>query len=309
MQAFSLSGDATPLYQRGGIDVIPLSEALGAELIGVDLSQDFGGATFAAIHRAWLEYGVILIRDQQLTDADLVRISRRFGELDMGPRMAWQTRSEHERFPEIYVVSNVVENGHPIGYLGNQELDWHTDMSHTEIPPKASTLYALEIPADGSGRTGFMNLYRVLDALPSALRRQIEALWMKHDPAHTIQGELRVGYRAAEFEDVAQASGPIHPMVRTHAETGRRALYLGRQWNGSWRSGYILGLSRAESDALQDTLWNIVREEQFVWYHDWRVGDFLMWDNRCVMHRREPFTADMRRVMHRTQIRDSQRPS
>jgi len=132
---------------------------------------------------------------------------------------------------------------------------------------------------------------------------------MKHDPAHTIQGELRVGYRAAEFEDVAQASGPIHPMVRTHAETGCKALYLGRQWNGSWRSGYIMGLSRAESDALQDTLWNIVREEQFVWYHDWRVGDFLMWDNRCVMHRREPFTADMRRVMHRTQIRDSQRPS
>lgn len=309
MQASSLSGDATALYQLGGIDVLPLSEALGAELRGVDLSQEFDDTTFAAIHRAWLEYGVILLRDQQLTDADLVRMSRRFGDLDLGPRMAWQASAEHERFPEIYVVSNVVENGNPIGYLGYQELDWHTDMSHTEMPPKASTLYALEIPADHSGRTGFMNLYRVLDALPADLRRQIDGRQMKHDPAHTIQGEIRIGYRAAEFEDVAQAPGPIHPMVRTHPETGRQALYLGRQWNGSWRSGYIPGLSRAESDALQDTLWAQVRKEQFAWYHDWRVGDYLMWDNRCVMHRREPFNAGLRRVMHRTQIRDSQRPS
>jgi taurine dioxygenase len=120
VQASSLSGDATPLYQLGGIDVIPLSEALGAEIMGVDLSQDFDDATFAAIHRAWLEYGVILIRNQQLTDADLVRIGRRFGELDLGPRIAWQTRSERQLFPEIYIVSNVVENGHPIGYLGYQ---------------------------------------------------------------------------------------------------------------------------------------------------------------------------------------------
>ncbi len=308
MQTSSRSDDAARLYELGGIDVVPLSEALGADIRGIDLSQDFDDATFAAIHRAWLEYGVILIREQQLTDADLVRISRRFGDLDLGPRMAWQASSESEVPPEIYVVSNVVHNGNPIGYLGSQELDWHTDMSYAEMPPKASTLYALEIPADHSGRTGFMNLYRVLDALPAALRRQIDGLQMKNDPAHTIQGDLRTGYRAADFEDVAHAPGPIHPIVRIHPETGRQALYLGRQRNGSWRSGYIMGLSRAASDALQDTLWNHVRQEQFVWYHDWRVGDYLMWDNRCVMHRREPFNAEMRRVMHRTQIRDSQCP-
>ena len=117
-----------------------------------------------------------------------------------------------------------------------------------------------------------------------------------------------MGYRAEDFEEVEHAPGPIHPMVRTHPETGRKALYLGRQWNGSWRSGYIMGLSREASDRLQDQLWETVRKEQFVWYHQWRVGDFLMWDNRCVMHRREPFHAEMRRVMHRTQIRDTQRP-
>ena len=165
-----LSDDAATLYQRGGIDVVPLSESLGAEIQGVDVTQELSGPTFAAIHRAWLEHSVILIRGQQLTDADLVRMSRRFGDLDLGPRMAWQTSAAQEQLPEIYVISNVVENGEPIGYLGAQELDWHTDMSHADIPPKASTLYALEIPADGSGRTGFMNLYRVLDALPAELR-------------------------------------------------------------------------------------------------------------------------------------------
>ncbi|ETW98262.1 MAG: hypothetical protein ETSY1_19460 [Candidatus Entotheonella factor] len=132
----SLGGNAATLYELGGIHVTSLSEALGAEITGVDLSQDFSEAAFAAIHRAWLEYGVILIRDQQLADADLVRVSRRFGDLDLGPRMAWQASSENEMFPEIYVVSNVVENGEPIGYLGSQELDWHTDMSHTEMPPR-----------------------------------------------------------------------------------------------------------------------------------------------------------------------------
>ena len=308
MPTDDFSDNAAALYQHGGIEVVPLSEALGAEVRGVDLSQDIGDATFAAMRRAWLECGVILLRGQRLTDADLVRISRRFGDLDLGPRMARQASSANDMPPEIFVISNVVENGAPIGYLGSEELDWHTDMSHAEMPPKASTLYALEIPADGSGRTGFMNMCNVLETLPDDLRHRLAGLQMKHDPAHTIQGDIREGYRVADFQDVEQAPGPIHPMARIHPETGRQALYLGRQWNGSWRSGYVMGLSRADSDDLQDRLWNIVRHEQFVWYHDWRVGDYLMWDNRCVMHRRETFNADMRRVMHRTQIRDSERP-
>ena len=111
---------------------------------------------------------------------------------------------------------------------------------------------------------------------------------MKHDATHTIEGVLRQGFRPEDGEDIVTAPGPVHPLVRTHRETGRQALYLGRQWNGSWRSGYVQGLSRQASEALQDTLWNIVRAEQFVWYHQWRVGDYLLWDNRCVMHRREP---------------------
>ena len=294
-------------HARIEIGVFRLSDALGAEIRGVDLREDPDAATLAAIHRAWLDHGVILFRNQHLSDADLVRYSRHFGDLDMGPTMAWQPAGQ--AFPEIFVISNVVENGHPIGFLGYQEADWHTDMSHTAVPPKASTLYSLEIPADGSGRTGFMNMYKVLEALPAELRARVEGLRLKHDPAHTLQGELRDGYAAESFEDVEAAPGPVHPLVRTHPESGRKALYLGRERNGVYRAACVIGKTRAESDRLLDTLWAIAREERHAWYHDWRVGDYLMWDNRCVMHRREEFNGELRRVMHRTQIRDVVAPA
>ena len=222
-----MAAPAAELYAEGGISVHPLSDAIGAELRGVDLSQGLSDTAFAAIHRAWLEHGVVLLRGQRLGDADLVRFSRRFGDLDLGPTMAWQPAGGRPH-PEIFVISNVLENGRAIGFLGSGEADWHTDMSHAEVPPKASTLYSLEIPADGSGQTGFMNMYRVLEALPSDLRARLDGLRMKHDPAHTLQGELRDGYDEADFADIATAPGPVHPLVRTHPETGRKALYLGR---------------------------------------------------------------------------------
>ena len=290
-----------------GIAVFPISDALGAEIRGVDLREDLDAPSVEAIHRAWLDHSVILFRDQHLSDGDLVRFSRRFGELDLGPTMAWQ--AEVQEFPEIFIISNVIENGHPIGFLGNQEADWHTDMCHTAIPPKASTLYALEVPADGSAPTGFMNMYKLYEGLPGGLRARVEGLRMKHDPAHTLQGELRDGYSAEAAEDVESVDGPVHPLVRTHPETRRKALYLGRERNGVYRAARILGMTRAESDQLLDELWAIVREEQFAWYHTWRAGDYLMWDNRCVMHRRGAFSADLRRIMHRTQIRDSVAPA
>ena len=303
----SATRPTSELHSRAGIGVFPMSEALGAEIRGVDLQNDPDDSTLAAIHRAWLDHGVILFRDQHLSDADLVRFSRRFGELDLGPTMAWQP--EGQPYPEIFVISNVVENGHPIGFLGYQEADWHTDMSHTAVPPKASTLYSLEVPADGSGRTGFMNMYKALEALPGDLRARVSGLRLKHDPAHTLQGELRDGYAAESFENVEAAPGPVHPLVRTHPESGRQALYLGRERNGVYRAACVLGMTRAESDSLLDALWASVREEKHAWYHDWRVGDYLMWDNRCVMHRREQFNGELRRVMHRTQIRDVAAPA
>ena len=302
-----LAVPAAEIYDRAGVGVFPLSDVIGAEIRGLDLSGELDAPTRAAVYRAWLEHCVIVLRDQRLSDGDLVRFSRQFGDLDRGPTMARQP-DDGVAYPEIFIVSNVFDDGKPVGFLDDRPLPWHTDMSHTELPPKASTLYALEIPEDGSGQTGFTNMYKVLDGLSAHLRARIDSLELKHDPAHTLLGEDRSGYDADVFEDIASAPGPVHPLVRTHPETGRKALYLGRKWNGDFRAAVVMGLSRSESDALLDQLWDNIAGEQFACYHKWRIGDYVMWDNRCVMHGRTPFDREARRVMHRTQIRDTQRP-
>src|SRR6185312_10213987 len=145
--------------------------ALGAEIGGVDL-RTIDDGDFAAIHRAWLDHLVLLFRGQQLTDDDLITFSRRFGQLDWAPVQETGRRFV-DGYPEIYVVSNVIENGEPIGSLGAGEAVWHTDMSYLEAPPKASMLYALEVPPKG-GDTGFVNMYAGYEALPPTLKQRIE---------------------------------------------------------------------------------------------------------------------------------------
>jgi taurine dioxygenase len=304
---FDLSAAASDVYAQAGIGVFPASDVIGAEIRGVDLSEELDPASLGAIHRAWLENCVVVLRNQRLSDGDLVRFSSHFGKLATGPNMAWQPE-EGRAHPEIFVISNVIENEHPIGFLGDTELDWHTDLCHTDTPPKATTLYSLEIPANGSGDTGYMNMYAMLDALPSGLRSRLDGLQLKHEAGHTLQGEVRYGQDEDKIRNIEDAPGPVHPLVRTHPETGRRALYLGRQRNGGFRATCVVGMSRPESDALLDRIWELIREESCAWYHKWQVGDFLMWDNRCVMHRRGAFDSNMRRVMHRTQIMASVAP-
>jgi taurine dioxygenase len=277
---------------------IAANQALGAEIPDMDLKA-IGDAEFAAIHQAWLDNLVILIRNQQLTDDDLIAFSRRFGDLDWAP-----VQETGRRFvaghPEIYVVSNVVENGVPIGSLGAGEAVWHTDMSYLEDPPKASMLYALEIPPDG-GNTYFCNMYRAYEALPDGLKHRTAGLQIKHDGTYNSGGYVRQGVTAVD--DPLTSPGMYHPLVCTHPQTGRRALYLGRR-----RNAYIGGLPLAESEALLDELWAAATRPEFVWAHEWRVGDVVLWDNRCTMHRRDPFPEDSRRVLHRTQVKGESRP-
>src|SRR5579859_3848657 len=172
------------------VRIIPTGQALGAEIQNVDL-KSIGDRDFAAIHRAWLDHLVILFRGQQLADEDLIAFSRRFGDLDWAPVQETGRRFV-EGHPEIYVVSNVIENGVPIGSLGAGEAVWHTDMSYLEMPPKASMLYALEIPPAG-GNTGFCNMYAACDSLPRALRQRITGLRVKHDGTYNSGGYLRAG--------------------------------------------------------------------------------------------------------------------
>ena len=273
--------------------------ALGAEIGGVDL-RTIDDADFAAIHRGWLDHLVLLFRGQQLTDDDLIAFSRRFGALDWAPVQETGRRFV-EGHPEIYVVSNVIENGVPIGSLGAGEAVWHTDMSYLEEPPKASMLYALEIPPAG-GNTYFCNMYRIYELLPQELKQRIAGLTLKHDGTYNSGGYVRQGVTAVD--DPLTSAGVYHPLVVTHPESGRHALYLGRR-----RNAYIGGLPLAESEALLDELWSYTAREDVSWGNEWRTGDVVLWDNRCTMHRRDPFDPESRRVLHRTQIKGETRPS
>ena len=275
------------------ITISPSGAALGAEIRDVRL-ENLTDEVFGVIHRAWLDHLVILFRRQRLTDDDLIAFSRRFGELDWAPVQETGRRFV-EGHPEIYVVSNVIENGVPIGSLGAGEAVWHTDMSYLEDPPKASMLYALEVPAAG-GNTYFCNMYRAYESLPASLQRRISSLELKHDATYNSGGYVRQGSSAVD--DPVVSPGVYHPLVCTHAETGRKVLYLGRR-----RNAYIGGLPMGESEALLDVLWSFASRDEITWHNEWQVGDVVLWDNRCTMHRRDPFDPLSRRIMHRTQIK------
>ena len=272
--------------------IIPSGQALGAEIRNLDL-RNLNDSEFDSIHDAWLNHLVVLLRAQQLTDEDLIRFSRRLGNLDWAPVQETGRRFV-EGHPEIYVVSNVIENGVPIGSLGAGEAVWHTDMSYLETPPKASLLYALEVPRAG-GNTYFCNMYLAYEHLPAPLKRRASGLQVKHDGTYNSGGYVRQGLTAVN--DPVTSPGAYHPLVVTHPETGRRALYLGRR-----RNAYLGGLSLVESEALLDELWSYATRDEIVWHNEWQAGDVVLWDNRCTMHRRDPFDPESRRILHRTQI-------
>ena len=284
---------------RSRVTVVPTQKALGAEIRGVDL-RTINDDDFAAVHQAWLDHSVLLFRGQKLNDGDLIAFSKKFGDLDWAPVQETGRRFV-EGHPEIYVVSNVIENGVPIGSLGAGEATWHTDMSYLPDPPKASMLYALEVPLSG-GDTYFTSMYRAYESLSADLKRRIEGLRLKHDGTYNSGGYVRQGITATD--DPIASPGAWHPLVCTHPGTKRRLLYLGRR-----RNAYIEGLSLSDSDALLDQLWAHATRDEFTWGNQWRVGDLVLWDNRCTMHRRDPFDANSRRVMHRTQVKGDSRPS
>lgn len=270
---------------RHSIEVKPLSSALGAEIAGVDVAQPLDDVSLERLRAAWLEHLVLLFRRQRLDDAALVRFTGRFGELEEAP--LFQGRRYVDQYPEVMIVSNVTEDGREIGSLGNSEAFWHTDLNFVEAPPAASCLYAHEVPPAG-GDTGFANMYRALEALPSELRNRIEGRRILHDARFNSAGYLRE----------TRVPDTSHPIVRSHPETGRKCLYLGRRANAR-----IEGVSAEESDALLDALWQYAVSSAVTWHHQWQPGDLLIWDNRCTLHRRDSFDDSQRRIMHRTQTR------
>jgi taurine dioxygenase len=292
------------VIERQKVAVQPSGAALAADIQGVDLAGSLTPEMMAAIEQAWGDHLVLRFRGQSLSDDDLLRFSRQLGEPDWAPIAAAKIKvPDEDRYIDataegrqyVMVISNVIENGVAIGQLGAYEAIWHTDMSYIPEPPMASALYSLEVPTSG-GDTGFCNMYLALETLPANLRRAIDGKVCRHDASRNSAGELRRGF--VDAADASQTIGAEHPIVRTHPATGRKALFLGRR-----RNAYIPGLPLADSEGLLDALWAHATKDEFTWYQQWRVGDLILWDNRCVMHRRDAFDPNARRVMHRTQIK------
>jgi taurine dioxygenase len=293
------------VLERQRVTVRPTGAALGADIDGVDLARPLPPPVVEAIKQAWADHLVLRFRGQHLDDDQLMRFSALFGELDLAPVIAAArvkvpgedryVESALEGHRYVSIISNIIENGIAIGALGAYESIWHTDMSFNPEPPMGSALYALEVPPAG-GDTGFANMYLAFDTLPEDLRRQVEGRLCRHDSSRNSAGELRRGQ--PEVSDPRAAPGADHPIIRTHPVTGRKALFLGRR-----RNAYIQGLDLADSEALLDALWAHATRPALTWYQQWRVGDLVMWDNRCVLHRRDEFDPNARRLMHRTQIK------
>jgi taurine dioxygenase len=278
------------------MQITQLDAPLGAEVSGIDVSTPLPPADVDAIAAAWRERLVVVLHGQELSDPQLIAFSKNFGELDPpGPNPYGEPFNKAH--PELNVISNVVDNGKPIGNLGDGEAVWHADMTYVDVPPKAAMLHALEVPPpEAGGNTYFANMFAAYASLPADLKKAAQGKIAVHDASRNSAGMLRKGYK--EVTDVRETVGARHPLVRTDPQTGRKALFLGRRPNG-----YVLGLGVAESEALLDALWAHAVQPRFAMCHEWKVGDLLMWNNLAVLHRRDPFDPKTRRVMHRSQIK------
>ena len=280
------------------IEVIPTGFALGAEIRGIDVRSEPSPEAGEALREAWKQHLVLLFRGQTgLSDEELIAFTRVFGPLQEAPNS--EVTAGFGSFadvpPEVTIISNIEVDGRQIGALGAGEADWHTDMSFIEEPPAGSCLYAIEIPPAG-GNTCFTNMHRALDTLDSETADAVKDARCVHDESLTSTGAQRQGVPAVT--DVRETPGARHPVLRTHPDTGRKALFLGRR-----RNAWLVGFDVGESERLLDRLWSHAADESHIWEHRWREGDIVLWDNRAVMHRRDPFDPATRRLMHRTQVK------
>lgn len=292
------------------VRVTPSGRPLGAVVEGVDLSQPLTGQVKAAVAEAWRDNLVLLFRDQKISDEDLLAMAEALGGTQATKSREYYLKAgmgeksgRVSAMAGISIISNLDENGKPVAFhagSGSQELKWHTDNSYVETPPKGSILHALQTPKDGGGHTSFANQYLAYERLPDDLKARLPGLHIKQDDSRNTAGGLRPTRELPASRDAV--TGPVHPLVRVHPETGRTALYLGRRYAAP--SSHVVELPDAESEALLDKLWAAATAPDLTWTHkDWRPGDVLMWDNRCTLHARTQVDPTQAREMHRTLIK------
>lgn len=270
-----------------------LAPQIGVEIMDVDLSRPLSDAVFSDIRDAFHRHCVILLRDQTLNEDAQVAFAARFGALAQSVN---RNSGQSGAFSSSFLISNVRENGKLIGALPDGEMLFHSDQCYVERPCMAALLYGMEIPSHG-GETIFANMYAAYEALPPDLAAAIEGRKAINIFEYNEDG----GYGLSAMELYPSlppgAKAYAHPIVRTHPATGRKALYVNRGMTLE-----IEGMARADSDALLLQLFEHQEQAQFQYSHRWRVGDLIMWDNRCTIHARTDFPATERRVLRRVTV-------
>lgn len=276
------------------MDIRPIDGSFALEVTGVQLWNGLQPDELRRVREAWIDSGVLVFRRQSLSEGELVAVTRLFGEPHVVHRTDWIS-PEH---PEVILISNLKDQaGKQIGMPGSNDLEWHTDQSYVADPASGAMLYAVEIPNDGGGQTWWTNMRRGYDELPAELRALC-------DGRRAILSYLKrlAGYNeqaSAVTQDMLRKTPPVaQPLVYTHPLTGRRSLFL----DPTTTIG-IEGLPRAEAMALLQRLVQACTQPHQVYKHTWQVGDVVLWDNACTMHRRDEYASLQRRFLKRTTIR------
>ncbi|MGE8202728.1 MAG: TauD/TfdA dioxygenase family protein [Variovorax sp.] len=274
-------------------EVRPFDAPVGAEVVGLDISKPINTEDFIRLHKAHLDHHVLVFRDQQITPQEHIDFSRRFGPLEIHVLHQFQLKNH----PEILIVSNIKENGEPIG-LGDAGVYWHSDISYKPNPSLGSLLHAQELPSEG-GDTLFADQHLAWESLSPELQQRILPLKAEHSYLAKYE-ELRAKnpwrpkLSQAQIDQVAPA---VQPVVRTHPETGRKALFVSEHFTTR-----IVGLPAQESDALLAELFAHSVKPEFVYRHKWAPHDLVFWDNRSLMHLAAGTPDHLRRRLNRTTI-------
>ena len=280
------------------IEVIPLHPTLGAEIRGVDLTGPIAPKVFGEIEAAFNRYGILVFPKQPVTDEQQLAFSHLFGPLEVNPNYAgakMRLRADVADISNLDAGGRVLARDDPrnLFNLGNQL--WHTDSSFKHIPAKCSLLSARELPTSG-GETEFADLRAAWDALPAAKKGQLDGLVVEHS---IFRSRSQIGF--ADFNDeISKQLPPVRQaLVRHHCYSNRTSLYLASH------ASHVIGWPVEKGRALIEELIAFATQPQFVYQHRWTVGDLVMWDNRCTMHRGRPYDETQRRVLHRTTVSDS----
>ena len=272
------------------IDITPLSQALGAEIRGLDLGEPLKASTIVEVEDAWHEHIVLVFRDQDLDEDAQLRFAKQFGTLGERARPAERRAEGADYNSAIMLVSNVRENGIPIGSLRDGEMWFHHDMSYTEAPYKGTMLYGIEIPSIG-GNTKFANMYKAYDMLSETIRDRIRGMRALHIYDFALRERVDLAGDISGYKHKAQ------PIAVTHPGTGRKALYV-----NPLITARIEDVSADEGNALLDELLEFTEQPELIYEHVWRPGDLVMWDNWCSCHARTDFPETERRLLRRCTI-------